>query len=119
MNNLIVLSHSSLHDAVRAGLLSPEHTPNIFFTERRSFNEDFIRRFSAQYGRDPYLNADLGYYGIYLLAEGLRSGSVVSYLKSGRASVRELPFQFDEHNVYSGVGHEVWTIENGKMIRAQ
>ena len=53
------------------------------------FDEDFAKKFRAKYGKEAYLNSDLGYYSVYLFVEALKSPDPVARLKGGLTVSRE------------------------------
>lgn len=113
---LIVLSHPCAYDAYQQKLFDPEQFPGeIYYSFRESYRPEFEQLFRSRYGRNPELNADLGYYAVKLLQEAFHSKSdPVRILKAGHLLIDGIEFTFDEHNVYQGLKQNVFTFRAGR-----
>lgn len=109
ISGMAVISNPIVRDAAEEKLFDPRaFQGEIYYTQRESFRPAFVEKFRAHYGRDPLLNADLGYYALHLLVQALSGQEPAgSALKSGKLSVDQLHFEFDDLNVYRGVRQKV------------
>jgi branched-chain amino acid transport system substrate-binding protein len=112
MEDINILTNSIAEDVRRDKLFDLSKLKNLYFTKRSTFDEDFSVKFKKKYGKDPYLNADLGYHAVFLLVKALESSDPVLALKSGIV-VHNKSFSFDEHNVYSGIRQEIFQVRDG------
>ena len=117
LSNVVYLRNSSISDMLSQGLVDPKLLPQLFFTQRQGFNPDFAARFRAKYGREPQLEADLGYYAVKLAVQALQTPDPVGALRSNKLRVAEQLFTFNEHNVYAGPPQIVWELKDGKAVR--
>lgn len=106
LEKLVIFGQSALADAVRDGLVDASAFPNLYATRRATFAEDFRRKYRAKHHEDPILNADLGYYAMHLLSQGLQTTDAIAALKSG-ITVSEKRFVFDERNVHTAAPQAV------------
>lgn len=119
LTNLPIFTNSIAEDVLRDKLINLSLFTNFYYTRRSTFDKDFSERFEKEYGKPPYLNADLGYFAVHILAEAATSGSeqnpsgIVAALKNG-VKVKGRQFAFDEHNVFAGPPQEVWRIDQGQ-----
>lgn len=116
MENITILTNSIAEDVVRGNMLDLTKFKNVYYTHRSTFDREFVEKFRKEYKKEPYLNADLGYYSAYLLVEALKTQDSIASLKSG-ISVAGKRFQFNENNVYSLAPQEIWKIDGTKLFK--
>ena len=109
-----VFTHSALRDALEQKLIDRAGMQNVYYTDRETFNPDFSGKFRAAYGKEPVLNADLGYYAVRLAAEALRSPDPAAELKAHEHVLDGIAFTFDRHNVFTGMRYQVWSAGTGR-----
>ncbi len=119
VSKLVVFTNAIALDAYREKLFDPKRFPGeIYFSARSTYRPSFVKAYQGKYGREPELNSDLGYYAMYLLDKAFASGyEPVTALKSGKLQIDGITFSFDEHNVYSGIGQEVFTFRDGLPVK--
>lgn len=108
MTELNIITHSAADDLHREQLLDLSRFKNLHYTKRTTFDPQFAEKFRDRYEKPPYLEADLGYYAVYLLADALQTADPVARLKSG-ITVQGKRFPFDANNVGEGVRQEVFS----------
>lgn len=119
LTNLPIFTNSIAEDVLRDKLINPSLFANFYYTRRGTFDKDFSERFEKEYGKRPYLNADLGYLAVHILAEAAARGrdqnpsGIVAALKNG-VKVKGRQFAFDGHNVFAGPPQEVWRLDQGQ-----
>jgi branched-chain amino acid transport system substrate-binding protein len=118
MENVAVLTNSIIEDVITSELTDLARHKEVYFTRRVGFNSEFQAAFQKKYGRPPLMNADLGYYSVFLLLEALRNPDPIQFIKAG-LTVRGVPFSFDEHNVYSGVPQRVMKLEGKSAVEVK
>ena len=69
---------------------------------------------TTRYGQEPYLNADMGYFGLKILAKALTTKEPVAAIKGG-ISIDGLNFTFDRRNVLTGLKHEICVVNRGEI----
>jgi ABC-type branched-subunit amino acid transport system substrate-binding protein len=118
MGNVVILTNSIIEDVITNGLTDLTRHKEVYFTRRAGFNSEFQAAFQKRYGRPPLMNADLGYYSVFLLHDALRNQDPIQFIKAG-LTVRGVPFSFDEHNVYSGVPRRVMKLEGKSAVEVK
>lgn len=119
VTGITVLTNPIANDAWSQKLFKPEEfLGEIYFSMRNTFDPKFLKKFEDRYHRQPILNADLGYYAVYLMAAALADHrGAIPALHSG-LSVAGHQFEFDEHNVFRGNQQEIFTFKNGRPEKA-
>lgn len=116
MTRIPIITHSIADTVRRDKLFDMSHFKSIYFTQRSTFDDGFARKFKEKYGKDAYLNSDLGYYSVYLLMQAMKSSDAISRIKQGMTAMGKR-FTFDEHNVFSGAQQEVFKIEGNNAVK--
>ncbi len=119
---LVLLANSVASDAVRNGQLDPSVYPGeIYFSTRGAFlTREFSSKFEERYKRQPALNADLGYFAMLLIDEATKSGGdPVRAIAEGKLTAGGIQFVFDEHNVFRGVGQNLYTFKGKEIVPVQ
>ncbi len=116
--NLVVLSNVITENAFREKLFNPSAFPGeIYYSRREMLRPAFVEKFKLKYGRDPVLNADLGYYSALLAEKAVSSGKPAADALHSGLEVEGIVFTFDEHNVYRGLKQEMYTFRGGEPIK--
>jgi ABC-type branched-subunit amino acid transport system substrate-binding protein len=105
LNTRGILTNNLISESVAQGLVKPADFPNLFYNTRSSFDSEFKSRFKAKFKEDPKLQADLGYYSVYLLAEALKDKDPIGRLRSGM-QVDGIPFVFNSDGVLQSIKQE-------------
>jgi ABC-type branched-subunit amino acid transport system substrate-binding protein len=116
MANLTILTSTVVEPVIQKRQIDLTPFTNLYYTKRAAFDGDFIDRFNKKYHKNPTLEADLGYYGVFLAVDALQQKDPVAALKKGITTHNKL-FSFDEHNVYDGIPQEVWKVERDGATR--
>ena len=116
MQNITIFTNSIAENVLQQKLFDIGKFKNVYYTRRTIVDKQFSERFEAEYKKKPILNADLGYYSVYILAVALKTKTPIEALKSG-VSVGDKRFVFNENNVYSGTPQEIWKIDGTNVVR--
>ncbi len=114
MTKATILTNSIADVVRRDNLFDLSLFTDFYFTRRESFNSVFEAKFKDKYGKAPYLNADLGYYAVYLATKALENSDPITTLKNG-FSVQGRQFLFDDNNVYSGIRQEIFRVQGSEI----
>jgi hypothetical protein len=112
LGDVTVITNSIGDDMLRSKLVEPSSVSNLFFTRRASFDPAFAEKFRRRFGKEPYLEADLGYVAVGLLQRALATDDAVGTLESG-IELSGVRYHFDEHRVYSGIPQEIQQVIGG------
>lgn len=104
---ITVLTNAVGRDALNQKLIDPSIFPDFYYSTRNSLSPSFIEAFQKKFGREPILNADLGYYGTHLLLTALKNSDPIAFIKSGAFKKDGITFKFSDENVFLGVTHKV------------
>ncbi len=110
LTDLNIITNSIATDVQRDKLADLTPFKNIYYSKRSAFDQTFTEKFQAKYHKDPYLNADLGYYAMKLLAMGLIEADPISKIKSG-IKIGEYQFIFNDLNLYAGIPQVIHKLE--------
>lgn len=111
MANINIITNSIAADVKRDKLVDLSPFKNLYYSQRIDFDQQFVAKFQKKFGKSPYLNADLGYYALKLLAESLITTDPISAIKSG-IKIDSHQFNFNELNLYTGIPQVVHALEN-------
>ncbi len=111
LTEINIITNSIATDVQRDKLVDLAPFKNIYYSKRAAFDLTFIEKFRAKYNKEPYLNADLGYYALKLLAVALAEADPISKIKSG-INIDKHRFIFNQLNLYSGIPQVVYKLEN-------
>lgn len=120
INNLgikkpVYLINSALQDLLNQKLLPAEDLPQLYFSKRETYSPNFAKMFAEKYNKPPYLNADLGYYAVYLAERASASKDIIKFLKTEKVKLLETTFEFDSQNVFTGIKHDVWYLNKDRQ----
>ena len=116
-SKVAVLTHAAGEDMIKDSLIPAKDVGELYVTRKASYREDFVEKFRAKYGREPRLDADLGYYSLLALDAAMKTPDPIACIRSGALTVGGLRIEFDEHNAYLGAVQDVWALRNGAFIR--
>jgi branched-chain amino acid transport system substrate-binding protein len=100
LEKVVLLGHSSLADAAHDKLFDVTAYPNLYASRRGTFDAKFSEQYRKRFNEEPTLNADLGYYAVFLLVEALKAKEPIARLSSG-IEVAGRHFSFDENHTYT------------------
>ena len=118
LRDLTIFTNSIADDVMRDKLFDLAVFPNLYFTRRVTFEPKFAARFKAVYGKEPYLNADLGYNAVKLMTQALHTSDPIAAIRGG-LEVDGRKFSFNSNNVYSGTPQTVWRVVDGVPVATE
>ncbi len=119
LQSIPVVSHSGFDTVLAQKLVGPGESRNVYFLRRAAADVKFAQRFQAKFKRAPVLNADLGYYAVYMASQALATSDPLEALRKG-IQVQGRNFVFDKDQVGSGVKHEIYRVsDSGEVMRVE
>jgi len=116
LQHIAILTNPAAEDLKRENLFDLSAFPELYFTRRSTYDEDFAQRFRTAYKQEPFQHADLGYYSVYLLEQALKTREPLQVLRNG-LEVRGKLFNFDDRNVHTGMAQEIYHLKDGEIVR--
>ena len=112
---LTVLTNDIGRDMLADRLVDGKRLKNFYYSTRETVGPEFAAKFKKRYGREPYLNADMGYFGLKILVAALSQKDPVGWIKQG-LQVEGVDFRFDQKNVLTGLKHRIWRVAEGEIL---
>ena len=116
MSNLPILTNSIAEDMCKKGLFECKKIKELYFNKRKILNSQFIEKYRNKYGKLPYLNSDLAYYGTKILIKALDQNDPMQFIKASNSTIDGFSFEFDDKNVLQNLKQEIWQIKDGETV---
>lgn len=115
LQEIPVVTHEGFGPVVEEGLLDLQQARNVYYLRRTPPDPGFAGRFEAKFKHPPVLNADLGYYAVYMAQAALETRDPLAALRAGSV-VQGKELRFDKNQVASGTAQEVYAVGDGGVV---
>lgn len=115
-----ILGYSVAQDALNQKLFDPKIYPGrIFFTKRAPPSDEFILRYSKEYGKPPVLDSDVGFIAMSLIKRSIeQQRELREFLLSQEHVVDQQKVKFDARQVNIHVSQALYEIlKTGEVAR--